>query len=107
MPVPVVIDWLRRSCACSHCVVNRRLHRFERSRMTPEQWQQVRDVLHSAVQLPANQRSAYLDIQCAGEPALRQEVEQLLAGEGNVPSSFLESPAVEQLPPPTDTSLSG
>jgi hypothetical protein len=39
--------------------------------MTPEQWQQVRDVLHSAVQLPANQSSAYLDVQCAGEPALR------------------------------------
>jgi len=75
--------------------------------MTPEQWQQVRDVLHDVVQLPANQRSAYLDVRCAGEPALRREVEQLLAAESNVPTSFLESPAVEQLPPQTETSLSG
>ena len=75
--------------------------------MTPEQWQQVRDVLHSVVQLPANQRSAYLDVHCAGDPALRREVEQLLAAEGNVPTSFLESPALEQLPRQTGTSLSG
>src|SRR6516164_3653253 len=107
MPVPVVTDWSGQSCACSHCVVNRRLHRFERSRMTPEQWQQVRDVLHGAIQLRANQRSAYLDVHCAGDPALRREVEQLLAAEGNVPISFLESPALEQLPPQTESKLSG
>ena len=28
--------------------------------MTSEQWQQVRDLFHGAVQLPANQRAAYL-----------------------------------------------
>jgi hypothetical protein len=75
--------------------------------MTPEQWQQVRDVLHSVVQLPANQRSAYLDAHCSGDAALRREVEQLLAAEGNVPTSFLECPAVERLPPHTEISLSG
>ena len=75
--------------------------------MTPEQWQQVRDVLHGAIQLRANQRSAYLDVHCAGDPALRREVEQLLAAEGNVPISFLESPALEQLPPQTESKLSG
>ena len=75
--------------------------------MTPEQWQQVRDVLHDVVQVPANQRSAYLDVHCAGDPALRWEVEQLLAAESDVPTSFLESPAVEQLPPQTESKLSG
>ena len=75
--------------------------------MTPEQWQQVRDVLHSAVRLPANQRPAYLDVHCAGQPALRREVEQLLAAEGNVPPSFIESPALEQLPRQTESKLSG
>jgi len=74
--------------------------------MTPEQWQQVRDVLHSAVQLPANQRMAYLDAQCSGDPSLRREVEQLLAAEGDVPTSFLESPALEQLPPQTESKFS-
>ena len=74
--------------------------------MTPEQWQQLRDLLPGAIQLPANQRSAYLDVHCAGDPALRREVEQLLAVEGNVTTSFLESPAFEQLPAQTETSSS-
>ena len=74
--------------------------------MTPEHWQQVRDLLQEAMQLPANQRPAYLDVHCAGGPSVRRDVEQLLAAEGNVPTSFLESPALEQLPPQTETLLS-
>src|SRR5713226_1562469 len=72
--------------------------------MTPERWQQIRDVLHGAMELPPAERAAFLDQHCSGDPALRQEVEQLLAAEGNLPPSFLESPVFEHLTPQTDPS---
>ena len=65
--------------------------------MTPERWQQIRDLLHSAVQLDVAERPAFLDQHCSNDPALRQELDKLLAVEGELDSSFLESSAVEQL----------
>src|SRR5262245_16764603 len=60
-----------------------------------------RDIFIAALQKedPA-QRRAYLDDACAGQPELRQQVEQLLrlhAGAG----SFLEKPAAEAASPET------
>jgi len=65
--------------------------------MTPERWQQIRDVLEEALELAPQERSAYLDHVCASDSSLRQELDKLLAGEGELDSSFLESPAMEQL----------
>ena len=59
--------------------------------MTPERWQQVRDVLEKALELPPEQRSAYLHQACSSDPSLRQEVEILLASSPDVRSSFIES----------------
>ena len=64
--------------------------------LTPERWQRARDVLHEAMQMDDEDRSAYLDSQCASDPSLRAELKELLAAEGEVGSAFLEEPALAQ-----------
>ena len=59
--------------------------------MTPERWQQIRDVLEKALELPPGERSAFLNRACSSDPSLRQEVETLLASSDDVRSSFLQS----------------
>ncbi len=59
--------------------------------MTPERWQQIRDVLEKALELTPGQRSAFLDGACLSDPSLRQEVEALLASSDDARSSFLQS----------------
>ncbi len=67
--------------------------------MTPERWQEIRDVLERAMELAPGERSALLDRCCASDPSLRQEVEVLLASSDDVRSSFLESsPAIASAP---------
>jgi len=45
----------------------------QRSRpMTPERWDQIREVLEKALELSPEQRSAYLDGACSSDPALRK-----------------------------------
>jgi len=63
--------------------------------MTPEQWQQVRDVLAEALGLKPEERAAFLDRACAMDQALRQEVETLLSSEEQARSQFLQSGAFE------------
>lgn len=46
--------------------------------MTPEQWQAIRPILESALELDPDSRASYLDSACA-DSFLRQEVESLLA----------------------------
>ncbi len=52
--------------------------------MTPEHWQEIRDLLHSAMQLKVAERPAFLDQHCCNDPELRQELEALLAAEGEL-----------------------
>ena len=59
--------------------------------MTPERWQQIRGVLEEVLELAPEQRSAFLQRTCSGDPSLRQEVETLLASSPDVRSSFLQS----------------
>ena len=59
--------------------------------MTPERWQEIRDVLEKALELAPGERSAYMGQACPSDPSLRQEVETLLASSDNVRSSFLQS----------------
>jgi eukaryotic-like serine/threonine-protein kinase len=47
--------------------------------MTTEQWREVEQVLAAAMDLPEPERCAYLDQICEGRPALRSEVDSLLA----------------------------
>ena len=63
--------------------------------MTPERWQEIKEILHAAMQVEPTQRSAYLDRACSSDPSLRQEVESLLVANEKVRSSFLESPPLQ------------
>jgi hypothetical protein len=47
--------------------------------MTPERWRQITAVFHAALARDATVRPAYLEGACAGDAALRAEVEALLA----------------------------
>ncbi len=59
--------------------------------MTPERWQQIRDVLEEAQELEPSQRSAFLDRACLSDQSLRQEVEVLLASGDDARATFLQS----------------
>jgi serine/threonine protein kinase/tetratricopeptide (TPR) repeat protein len=66
--------------------------------MTPERWQQVKGVLHQALELAPNARSAFLASACSTDHSLRRDVESLLSSSDEVLSSFLQFPAIEHLP---------
>jgi eukaryotic-like serine/threonine-protein kinase len=65
--------------------------------MTPERWEQIREVLEKALELAPAQRSAYLDGACSSDPSLRNEVEAMLADGADVPSGFLQSSAMAEM----------
>ena len=62
--------------------------------MNPERWRKIEEVYHAALEWQESQRAAFLEEVCAGDPALRDEVESLLA-QGEHAASFIESPAIE------------
>jgi serine/threonine-protein kinase len=62
-----------------------------------ERWQKVKDILYAALEMDSAERSSFLDEKCRNEPALRAEIESLLAADDS--GKRLESPAVEVLAP--------
>jgi predicted Ser/Thr protein kinase len=54
-------------------------------------WATVNDLFHRALGLPADRRSAFLDAECAGNAALRDEVLSLLAAHDRA-GDFMEAP---------------
>jgi|GEM_PF-3563419 len=63
--------------------------------MTPERYQRLQLLADIASELEPDRRRAYLDEQCAGDEALRRDVERLLAADDRA-GSFLEKPAMEK-----------
>jgi eukaryotic-like serine/threonine-protein kinase len=63
--------------------------------MTPERWQQVKELFNAALERDPAQRAAFLAEACAADPALREEVASLLAEEQQL-GSFIDTPAVAQ-----------
>jgi serine/threonine protein kinase len=65
--------------------------------MTPEQkrYQQAHVIVEEALKLASGERRAYLDRACAGDEALRRDVERLLAADDRT-DSFLEQPVMEK-----------
>ena len=61
--------------------------------MTPERWQQIEELCQQALQLKADERSAFLAEVCGDDPALRQQIESLLAHEEEA-KDFIETPAL-------------
>ena len=62
--------------------------------MDSARWQQVENLLHSALEHPPAERDAFLLQACAGDPALEREVRSLLASDEQA-GSFLKDPAIE------------
>jgi tetratricopeptide (TPR) repeat protein len=67
--------------------------------MTPEAWARVKAILGEALDLAPGERAAYLDTACAGDGALRTEVESLLTA-GGEEWGFFDSPPEVRLPDP-------
>ena len=57
--------------------------------MTPERWQQIKEILATALETPPAVREEYLNESCAEDAELRQEVELLLERETSLDSRFL------------------
>src|SRR4030088_2546620 len=62
--------------------------------MDSERWHKIQELYHSAVEVPESQRATFLRESCAGDEALRHEVESLLAYQ-NDSEKFIEMPAME------------
>src|SRR5690242_5051812 len=62
--------------------------------MSPERWQQIKALLASALDREPGERRAFLDEACAGDAALRRELETLLDSHGRS-GDFIEAPAFE------------
>jgi serine/threonine protein kinase/Tol biopolymer transport system component len=60
--------------------------------MTPERWQRVRDVLEQSLELAPEKRARFLDVACASDHSLRDEVQSFLSADEKAASGFLESP---------------
>src|SRR5215470_12532200 len=63
--------------------------------VTVPDWQQVKSIFHGAIDVPVEERTAYLAERCAGDAALQGEVESLLASHQDS-EGFLESTAVAE-----------
>src|SRR6058998_2010158 len=62
--------------------------------MKPEHWQQIKILLHSALERAPAERPAFLDQACSGNPTLRSQLEALLASHERT-EDFIELPAFE------------
>jgi serine/threonine protein kinase/TolB-like protein/Flp pilus assembly protein TadD len=61
--------------------------------VTPERYQQVKNIYQAAIELDSNRRAAFLDEACANNSALRDDVERLLTYEARQ-VDFMEAPAL-------------
>ena len=66
--------------------------------MTPEHWLHVESLFHAALELRPHERAAFLSDSCAGDEALRREVQSFL-DESSPEDAFLEVPALDDAAP--------
>jgi non-specific serine/threonine protein kinase/serine/threonine-protein kinase len=64
--------------------------------MTTEQWREVEQVLAAAMDLPEQERGDYLDRICENRPAIRSEVESLLAAHAEA-GDFIETAIAHEI----------
>jgi eukaryotic-like serine/threonine-protein kinase len=62
--------------------------------MTPERWQQARQVLHDALERQPHERERFLSEACSADESLRQEVDALLMAHEQA-GSFLDVPVLK------------
>jgi serine/threonine protein kinase len=73
--------------------------------METERWRQVDELLQRALDRPAEERSAFLEKECAGDVALRHEVESLILSSEEGASFIARSSLDSDLPVRESTSL--
>jgi len=64
--------------------------------MTPERWQQIKELLGTALELRPTLRVSFLEAVGANDSALREEVERLLAAEKKAGAAFLTDAAIAE-----------
>src|SRR5262249_29723388 len=62
--------------------------------MTPERWKRIDDLFQAALEREPPERAAFLNEACAGDPALRVEVESLISSDEQQ-NHLIDSPAFE------------
>ena len=62
--------------------------------MNPERLRRIDELFHSAIDLPPEERSRFLDEACANDPALRTEVESLISSH-DLSGDFIEGSAAD------------
>ena len=62
--------------------------------MTPERWQQVKEIFNSAITYRAEERGLFISRACSGDEKLRSEVESLIASHEQS-GDFIDQPAFE------------
>ena len=62
--------------------------------MTPERWQQVKEIFNSAINYRPEERSSFISNACSGDEELRNQVESLIASHEES-GSFIDKPAFE------------
>src|SRR5215471_12695582 len=62
--------------------------------MTPERWKLIDDLFDAALEREPPDRAAFLDAACAGDPALRAEVESLISSDEQQ-NQLIDAPALE------------
>jgi eukaryotic-like serine/threonine-protein kinase len=60
--------------------------------MSPERWQQVKEIFNSALSYRAEERDSFLSQACSGDMNLRKEVESLIASHEQS-GGFIDEPA--------------
>jgi serine/threonine protein kinase len=65
--------------------------------MTPERWSQIKELFYAALDLPPDQRTAFLVRECAGDVSLQAELERLLEAHER-PGPFLDDSATVMAP---------
>jgi len=63
--------------------------------LNPERWQQVKELLATALEMDPAARTAYLDRACADDPPLRSDLDRYLAADQEAGVEFLNTPAKE------------
>src|SRR5689334_14057615 len=62
--------------------------------MTPERWQQVKEIFNSAINYRPEERGVFISEACSGDELLRSEVESLIASHERT-GTFIDQPAFE------------
>jgi Tol biopolymer transport system component len=60
--------------------------------MMPDRWSKIESIFHKALEADESRRASVIEESCAGDEALRREVESLLAHHSDT-ASFIEQPA--------------